>query len=227
MAKKKTNISASKRQILLTEYQVCQQHNDSIGSQVWVATTIFLSINVTLLGGLIYTLITKMVLEHPDLTKICWIIPIIALIGVTILGIGIIWILRKWIDWLKRMRFRTAVNFERMHTIERLLGMCKHTISRRLDRTFKKAFENKKKWTPEQIKIFHRHTISRWLNRVFNKKKWTPEQKRIFKGKEGFWKYYREGGYDGLICIAKILMGVWSFSVLILWVVAIISLFDC
>ena len=46
-------------EILLREYETCLSHNNSIGSQVWVSTTIFLSINVALLGGVAYSLITS------------------------------------------------------------------------------------------------------------------------------------------------------------------------
>jgi hypothetical protein len=59
-----------RREILLKEYEVCQQHNDSIGSQAWVATTIFLTINVTLLGGILYTIINKVMFENTNLHRI-------------------------------------------------------------------------------------------------------------------------------------------------------------
>ena len=184
---------ADRTNILLKEYETCQSHNNHIGSQVWVSTTIFLTINVTLLGGLFYTLITKIVFRNSGLGEINLITLGLVLVGVTALGAGIIWILKKWIDWLKRMRCRTSVNFERIKQIERILGMRRHLMCRLIDEKFKKM---------------------------------SPNIQRKFLKNNKF-KYSPAGGFDGLICIAKILIGVWSFSLLVLWAVAIISLFDC
>ncbi len=185
-------IQERQRQAWLTEYQACQQHNDSIGSQVWVSTTIFLTINVTLLGGLFYTLITRIVLENPELGSISLPIRVMTLIGLTALSSGIIWILGKWVNWLKRMRFRTSINFERMGEIEPFLGMRKHTMCRELDQ----EYDLLKTSDSAEIKEFQKR------NKHF--------------------KYFRAGGFDGLIYIAKILMGIWVFTTLVSWTVIII-----
>ena len=177
----------------MREYETCQSHNDHIGSQVWVSTTIFLTINVTLLGGLFYTLITKIVLENGSLGGANTIALLATLIGVTALGIGIILVLKKWINWLKRMRFRTSVNFERMKQIEHILGMRRHLMCRLIDENLPKK--------PSDIR------------------------KKFLKNNK--FKYFPASGFDGLIYIAKILIGVWLFSLLVLWTVAIIPLVDC
>jgi hypothetical protein len=184
------------RQAWLTEYQNCQQHINSIGSQVWVSTTIFLTINVTLLGGLFYTLIAKVVLGNGSLIRANVIVIYLVLIGITVVGVGIIWILRKWINWLKRMRFRTGINFERMGEIEHMLGMRMHTMCRRFDLDYKDYKENKM----------------------------SEDNKKDFVQKSKEFKYFPASGFDGLICIAKILIGVWSFSLLVLWAITFISL---
>jgi hypothetical protein len=182
------------RQAWLTEYQACQQHTNSVGSEVWVSTTIFLTINVSLLGGLFYSFMTRIVLENPDLESISLALRIITSIGFTALGLGILWILKKWVNWLKRMRFRVAVNFERMREIEKSLGMRKQTMARELDleydglktsdSTAREAFEKRVKHLP----------------------------------------FFRAGAYDGLIYIAKIVMGLWCVFILAFWAVVIVLL---
>lgn len=188
------------RKALLTEYQVCQQQIESIGSQVWVSTTIFLTINVTLLGGLFSTLITRNIFSNTDLRRISLSIPILLLVGVTVLIIGIIWILRKWIGWLKRMRFTTSINYEREGEIEQLLGMNRHTMIRKLDLEY------------ESIQELKLDCASR------------RKLKEKFKKENKDYKYFKASGFDGLISIAIILMVVWGFSTLILLAVGIISL---
>ncbi len=182
-----------RQEILLKEYEACQTHNNSIGSQVWVSTTIFLSINITLLGWLLHSIITKdafgmsIVTSMTDLGNIIEPNILGTKIATTAIGIGIICILRFWKRWLKRMRFQTTVNFDRMGTIERKLRICRHTISRRLDKTFK------------------------------HEEHCTPEQKRRFEGKRKFWNYFPASGFDGLIRIASILIGLWVSGIVYIW----------
>jgi hypothetical protein len=179
--------SPEQRQAWLTEYQVCQQHVDSIGSQIWVSTTIFLTINVALLGGLVYTLMRNLGSSSLELR-------LIILISFIALSIGIILILNKWVNWLERMRFRTAINFEREYELEALLGMRRHTMCRERD----EEYDALKASGSAKIKEFQ-------------------ERNKHFK-------YFRASGFDGLMFIAKTLMGLWSLSILVLLTVLIISL---
>jgi hypothetical protein len=176
-----------REEILLKEYETCQSHINSIGSQVWVSTTIFLTINVTLLSGLLYSFITKNVFSLENINEIVKLQILGPRIAVTALGIGIIVVLHRWKQWMKRMKFHTAVNFDRMGTIERRLGMSRHTISRRLDKFFK------------------------------NKKRWTPVQKKNSKGRRKFWEFSRESGFDGLNWIALIVIILWVLSIVYVW----------
>lgn len=186
-------IPAWQRQAWLTEYQVCQQHNDHIGHEVWLSTTIFLTINVTLLGGLFYTIITRIVLDNPDLRSISSPIQI-TFIVLTAIGFGMVLILGKWVDWLKRMRFRAAINFARMGEIEPFLGMRKATMCRELDRQY------------DRLKTSDSVT-----------REWFQLRAKHFK-------HFRASGFDGLMYIANLLIVVWFLSTLVLWAVLIVSL---
>ena len=97
---------------------------NSIGSQVWVSSTIFLTINLTLLGGLFYKILDKNTAESLLIYRAQGHItlPLILAIG-TIICIVIIVFLCFWKRWLKRMKFHTANCFERMGEIESLLSM--------------------------------------------------------------------------------------------------------
>jgi hypothetical protein len=177
-------IPDEQRRAWLTEYQVCQQHNDAIGSQAWVSTTIFLTINVALLSGLFYTLITRIILENPCLLNVSLSLRVLTLVGFTALSIGIIVILKKWVNWLKRMRFTVSINYERMGQIEQFLGMRKHTMCYELDEEYR------------QFK--------------------TSAARREFEKRNERFKYFNASGFNGLIYIAITLMGLWSFSILVL-----------
>ena len=40
----------SREDVLLKEYEVCQQHINALGNQAWQASTIFLTVNVGILA---------------------------------------------------------------------------------------------------------------------------------------------------------------------------------
>jgi len=186
-----------RQEVLLKEYEICQQHNDSIGSQVWVSTTIFLSINVTLLGGVLYSLLRMDAFSVENLIGSIQ-FPILVPRGLaTALGIGIIVILCFWKRWLKRMRFRTAINFERMGTIEDMLGMQKHKMCRRFDLDYK------------------------------YKGKMSQDDKRYFERESSKFKYFPASGFDGLIWIARTLTVLWALSIVCVWLPIIIVSKGC
>ena len=193
------------RQAWLTEYEVCQQHVNSAGSEVWVSTTIFLTINVSLLGGLFYSFLTRIVLDSPDLKGVSAPLGLIASIGFTALGLGILWILKKWVNWLLRMRFKVAVDFERMRELEASLGMRRHRMGRELD------IEHDDLKRPP----------------CAADKAAREERRKAFEMRVKPLSFFRAGGYDGLIHIAKIVMGLWCVFILAFWAVVIILLHGC
>jgi competence transcription factor ComK len=118
--------------------------------------------------------------------------------GVTVLSLGIIWILMKWVDWLKRMRFRTSVNFERMTEIEQHLGMSRHTMCHELDQ--KNRIKN-------QLDQATREELER---------------------KNELFKYSKASGFDGLILIARILQVIWLSSLAVVFILVINTILtDC
>jgi hypothetical protein len=190
------------RQAWLTEYQTSQQHVNSAGSEVWVSTTIFLTINVSLLGGLFYSFMTRIVLDKPDLEGVSLALKIVTFVGFTALSSGVLWILKKWVNWLTRMRFKVAVDFERMRELEPSLGMRRQTMSREFDLEYDDL---------ERRKCATSKTARKEAKKAF--------EKRV----EGL-PFFRAGGYDGLIHIAKIVMGLWCVFIVAFWAVAIILL---
>lgn len=141
-------MNKSRQEVLLKEYEICQQHNNSIGSQMWVSTSIFISTNVALLGWL-----AKSIGSVENLNRL-------VLLTVPVLGIGLILILWYWIRWVDRMRFLTRVNYERMRDIEYELGMQKNWMVRGLDVAHEKdkkgELENKEKEQFREAKQYYR-----------------------------------------------------------------------
>ncbi|NWF77333.1 MAG: hypothetical protein HXY36_01855 [Chloroflexi bacterium] len=130
----KDKVERNQQEVLLKEYEVCQQHNDSIGSQVWIATSVFMSVNVALLGAVIYSMTGSSLLERNIRCL------------VLVLGAGIIAILHFWKRWLNRMQFLTSINYERMREIEDELGMRKNKIAWSLDHWDGLTEEEKEKY---------------------------------------------------------------------------------
>ncbi|MFC1927357.1 hypothetical protein ACFLW7_02115 [Chloroflexota bacterium] len=197
-------IPSWQRQAWLTEYQVCQQHVNSAGSEVWVSTTIFLTINVTLLGGLFYSFMTRVVLDKPDLEGISLALKVVTFIGFTALGVGILCILKQWVNWLERMKFKVAVDFERMRELEASLGMRRHTMGRELELEDDALRKSERDARSKEARKKARERIQEFEERV----KHLP--------------FFRPGGYDRLIRIARIVMGLWCVFILAFWAVAII-----
>jgi len=215
----------NRQDILLREYEVCQQANDSIGRQVWLSTSVFLSTNVGLLGWIAYGITTRGA-PHPD--NIHWLV-----LG---LGLGIISIFIFWIHWLNRMQFLTRMNYERMREIEIDLGMWKNWFARALDKWGKLSKEKWEKLPKDWQKLTkeeYEGLPQEW------KQLHDEERKKLSQGKERLiklhnsyphlprWKWWKfldpspkyapPRGFEGLRWIAVI--------VVIIWVVFIIMAF--
>jgi len=100
----------NRQEILLKEYEVSQQHINSLDTQVWQATTIFLLINV----GVLAYIFQK---EKHDLNSL-----------LLVLVIGVIFIIAfdRWKRWINRAQFNQAIIYERVRDIEDELGMWKN-----------------------------------------------------------------------------------------------------
>jgi len=105
-------------------------------------------------------------------------------------------ILGKWVDWLKRMRFRTAINYERMYAIEPSLGIRRHTMCKELDEEYKRL--SKSDSAKAKIKEFE-------------------------KRKEDL-KYFKASGFDGLIYIGTVIRVIWGVASSVSLIILIVSL---
>jgi len=95
--------------------------------------------NVTLLVGIVYGILTSKTLANAIAQKdTATTMPqiIAAIVGIMLVGGGIIVILCRWISWLKRMRFITGLNYQRMTAIERALGMWRQRLVRYFDKRY-------------------------------------------------------------------------------------------
>ena len=130
---------------------------------------------------------------------------VVTFIGFTALGVGILWILKKWGNWLERMRFKVAVDFERMRELEPSLGMRRQTMSRELDLEYDGLKESERDARSKEARKKAREKIQGF-----------EEEERV-----KHLSFFRTGGYDGLISIARIVMGLWCVFILAFWAAAV------
>jgi hypothetical protein len=107
----------NRRDVLLKEYEVCQQHINTIGTESWQASAIFLLVNAGVLAYLFQ-------IEHGEPHT---------LFMVLIIGIIFILIFCFWKRFIKRMQFVQTITFERMREIEDELGLWKNWYVHILD----------------------------------------------------------------------------------------------
>jgi len=181
-----------RKEILLKEYELCQQLIISIGHQMWTSTTIFMSVNVAILGWVAYGIITKGALVGNSIFLIL------------ALGLGIIIILVFWMGWINRMHFLTRINFRRMRDIEIVLGMSKTSMSNSLDEWNRRS-ENDRATVLENLPEEQRIKFNELLNEFPSKRWWD------------FWRTSRRydppRGFDGLKWIAVIMIIIWAIFI--------------
>jgi hypothetical protein len=111
------------KEILLKEYEVCQQDIHAGDRDYWTLSAIFIGLSTALLGGLIFGIISN---ESFFNNLFCQNEPNkILAVGLTVIivGIAMIIILQKLKGWLRRKLFRAKINRERMREIEIVLRM--------------------------------------------------------------------------------------------------------
>ncbi len=129
------------RDVLLTEYQVCQQYNSSSAQSYWTITGIFIGFSSVLLGGLLYGILSNNLLLQTILhivmqkdlqalaQKMAVDIPVkvmqvkVAAFVVLVLSAAIILVYYFLLRWLKRVQFLKLRHFERIHELELKLRM--------------------------------------------------------------------------------------------------------
>ena len=110
-----------KEEKLLKEYELCQKENTEQSHSYWTIFGTFVSLNVALLGGLAYGLVTKFMTSVSNPLKVpeTLIIIFIALI----VGGGVVTITVLLKLWLERANFLIRSNYKRIHAIEARLSM--------------------------------------------------------------------------------------------------------
>ena len=97
--------------ILIAEYQTCQQHINSLGSQSWISISIIFSTNAVLVAGLGYALLPQNsngLVYHLVLTLVICILAVVMIL--------FMWLLM--IPWWRRLRYQIFVYNLRMQKIE-------------------------------------------------------------------------------------------------------------
>jgi hypothetical protein len=186
---------------LLKEYEACQSHNNSLGNQAWISISIIITVNILLLGQVIYNIMLK---SFP-------ITGYANLVLVTLLGLVMIFILIIFKLWDKRIDFLTWMNYDRMREIEMRLGMWKNWRVRGLDLKYNPKLQGKWRNLNPNIK-------SKLNELSLHFPQYSKENKKIkneifemwYKSPttRGFWKFDN---------IFHILIGLWAAIVLLEW----------
>lgn len=109
-----------KTEILLSEYETCQSHNNAIGNQTWISISILITVNLLILWQVTYNLIfsgDELIVKDESI----WVLVIVGVIGIIM-----IYILILFKKWHKRIDFMVWINNERMRQIETILEMWKN-----------------------------------------------------------------------------------------------------
>ena len=113
-----------RQEILLKEYEVCQQDINFNSSRYWTIVGIFIPVNTAILGWMVYLLISNIKLDG----YIKW-----GLLIVLLFCLGMTFIIFALIYWLDRVNSIIRVNYHRMREIEKFLGMRKNCLVDVLD----------------------------------------------------------------------------------------------
>ena len=115
------------RDVLLKEYETCQQSINNTNSRYWITVGIFISMNTALWAAVVY--------KAANTNFACnvnweWIIlPVL----VTLLGAVMIFIINCLSRWLERVNWLMNIKYSRMIEIEKDLGMRANTYIDALD----------------------------------------------------------------------------------------------
>jgi hypothetical protein len=109
---------ADREDILLKEYELCQEANQHVANHYWLVVGVFMSVNTAILAAIAYGIMSG---NFSADTK-GWLF----FVAVLVLGLGIIFILYCYRRYLIRVDFQILMNYERMRDIEIELDMWKN-----------------------------------------------------------------------------------------------------
>ena len=149
-----------KKEILLKEYEVCQQDNIAASANAWTVISIFSSISIGSIGAVIY----KTIEVNYDWRSLVLII---------ILSFMAIIVIHFLESWTKRATFLIGVNNNRMREIEKLLNMRKNSNIWEID-----AWDDMPFTTKERIVSRWHMLCSKCENKDICQKQDTSEKKK-------------------------------------------------
>jgi len=106
-----------REEILLKEYQTCQQNINTTASRYWITVGIFIGMNTALWAAIVYK--TTSIKFTCNIEWGWIIIPIL----VTVFGGVMIFIVKYLGRWLDRVNWLMRIKYSRMREIEKELGM--------------------------------------------------------------------------------------------------------
>jgi hypothetical protein len=109
-------------EILLREYETCQQNISFHATRYWAVVGIFMAVSTAALGGLIYGALSSNMLFTTSCKSM---LPQILAIGtlIVIFGLGMIVMLVSLKRWIRRINWLIFAKYFRMREIESQLGM--------------------------------------------------------------------------------------------------------
>ena len=147
----------NRQEILLKEYEVCQQDGSSIASTHWTVVGIFIALNTALLGGAAYTILAG---KLPLYENIKWL--------VLMFGVLVVLIAMFLRSWLNRANFLIFTNNFRMRQIEIELGMQKNRLVDLLDNHWNDlSQEQRERFAELRNRYAPRLTRFRGLNLIY------------------------------------------------------------
>ena len=203
-------MNRNRQQVLLKEYEICQQDNSSIGNQIWLSASVLMSANVALLAWFAYVIIKELpLLENTEgFVKVLGLVMVLGL--VILLGLAIIAIFYCWKRWLNRMGFLKFINYERMREIETALGMRKNWRAYGLDN-----FDKPEKLTSEEKELLVCEIADEWGKLRIPM---AHDLNELVRWKRERVHYAPSKGLEGSKCMAIITMVLWGIFVVAAWV---------
>jgi len=230
-----------REEILLKEYEVCQQASNANASSYWIMAGIFFGITSALLGGLLYAILsnerlfpilieTVTTINAPS-TPISqsWILRIL----VTVMGIGAIILLHFLKRWLKRITFLSRLNFERMREIELELGMWKswrvHAVDQWQEQNVRKDYDkefddNKRVWNKLEKEL--KKDLNTKYAPLLNEREWGIVQLFRHYHPKGWWhrlknkaRYEQPSSKFHAKWISRTLLALWAIFIASVWLV--------
>lgn len=111
-----------RNEILLKEYEICQEDNNAQSTRYWSIFGIFVSVNVVVLGALAYGLLNGDFLKRLSNITISYeIIAYYSIANILIVAFAVLTVLLKF--WLDRINYLISSNHKGIHEIELELKM--------------------------------------------------------------------------------------------------------